>query len=123
VLQDECSEMPKNWNRRFKHNRDKIKTGDIYELAEVVRNLAIREAEKGLSTGEKQMYTRAKKILASELMYALEMDEEQVEAHLTGLLTDTPEGAAKRTSAVASVPAAREEDIDEADDEVVAAAE
>jgi len=46
VLGDECSEMPKNWNRRFKHNRDKIKTGDIYELAEVVRNLAIREAAK-----------------------------------------------------------------------------
>ena len=83
VLQDECSEMPKNWNRRFKHNRDKIKTGDIYELAEVVRNLAIREAEKGLSTGEKQMFTRAKKILASELMYALEMDEEEVEEHLS----------------------------------------
>jgi CarD family transcriptional regulator len=72
VLSDDVSEMPKNWNRRFKHNRDKIKTGDIYELAEVVRNLAIREQDKGLSTGEKQMYTRAKKILASELMYALE---------------------------------------------------
>ena len=89
VLQDECSEMPKNWNRRFKHNRDKIKTGDIYELAEVVRNLAIRESEKGLSTGEKQMFTRAKKILASELMYALGMDEQEVEEHLYGLLLDT----------------------------------
>jgi CarD family transcriptional regulator, regulator of rRNA transcription len=89
VLQDECSEMPKNWNRRFKHNRDKIKTGDIYELAEVVRNLAIREAEKGLSTGEKQMFTRAKKILASELMYALEMNEEEVEAHLYELLVES----------------------------------
>jgi CarD family transcriptional regulator len=86
VLQDECSDMPKNWNRRFKHNRDKIKTGDIYELAEVVRNLAIREHEKGLSTGEKQMFTRAKKILASELMYALEMGEDQAEAHLDDLL-------------------------------------
>jgi len=92
VLQDECSEMPKNWNRRFKHNRDKIKTGDIYELAEVVRNLAIRESQKGLSTGEKQMFTRAKKILCSEMMYALEMDEEKVDAHLTGLLLDAPEG-------------------------------
>src|ERR671924_1141377 len=92
VLQDECSEMPKNWNRRFKHNRDKIKTGDIYELAEVVRNLAIREAEKGLSTGEKQMFTRAKKILASELMYALEMNEEQVEDHLYSLLTESGDG-------------------------------
>ena len=86
VLSDDVSEMPKNWNRRFKHNRDKIKTGDIYELAEVVRNLAIREQDKGLSTGEKQMFTRAKKILASELMYALEMGEEQAEEHLDQLL-------------------------------------
>jgi CarD family transcriptional regulator len=86
VLSDECSEMPKNWNRRFKHNRDKIKTGDIYELAEVVRNLAVREQDKGLSTGEKQMYTRAKKILASEMMYALEKSEDDAEAYLDDLL-------------------------------------
>ena len=86
VLQGDVSEMPKNWNRRFKHNREKIKTGDIYELAEVVRNLALRDHEKGLSTGEKQMYTRAKKILASELMYALDKDEEQVEVYLDELL-------------------------------------
>ena len=88
-LQDDVSEMPKNWNRRFKHNRDKIKTGDIMELAEVVRNLAIREHEKGLSTGEKQMYTRAKKILASELMYALEKDEEEAELYLDELLAES----------------------------------
>ena len=88
VLEDSESEMPKNWNRRFKYNRDKIKTGDIYELAEVVRNLAIREAQKGLSTGEKQMFTRAKKILASELMYALEMDEDGAEAYLDELLEE-----------------------------------
>src|SRR5580700_2442008 len=94
VLQDECSEMPKNWNRRFKHNRDKIKTGDVYELAEVVRNLAIREAEKGLSTGEKQMFTRAKKILASELMYALDKDEDEAEAYLDALLSRSPDGDA-----------------------------
>jgi CarD family transcriptional regulator len=88
VLRDDVSQMPKNWNRRFKHNRDKIKTGDVYELAEVVRNLAIRESEKGLSTGEKQMYTRAKKILASELMYALEMDEGEAEEHLDSVISD-----------------------------------
>ncbi|HEY5194730.1 MAG TPA: CarD family transcriptional regulator [Solirubrobacteraceae bacterium] len=86
VLTAEVSEMPKNWNRRFKHNRDKIKTGDIYELAEVVRNLALRESEKGLSTGEKQMFTRAKKILASELMYALDKDEDEAESYLDELL-------------------------------------
>jgi CarD family transcriptional regulator len=88
VLRDDVSQMPKNWNRRFKHNREKIKTGDVFELAEVVRNLAIRETEKGLSTGEKQMYTRAKKILASELMYALEMREEEAESHLERLIEE-----------------------------------
>jgi CarD family transcriptional regulator, regulator of rRNA transcription len=97
VLQDDISEMPKNWNRRFKHNRDKIKTGDIYELAEVVRNLAIREHEKGLSTGEKQMFTRAKKILASELMYALDKDEDEAEDHLDNLLAEA--AGAKVTTA------------------------
>jgi CarD family transcriptional regulator len=89
VLTAEVSEMPKNWNRRFKHNRDKIKTGDIYELAEVVRNLSLRESEKGLSTGEKQMYTRAKKILASELMYALDKDEDEAEGYLDELLANS----------------------------------
>ena len=88
ALSGESTEMPKNWNRRFKHNREKIKTGDVYELAEVVRNLAIREWEKGLSTGEKQMYTRAKKILASEFMYALDKDEEGAEEYLDGLLEE-----------------------------------
>jgi len=87
VLRDDVSDMPKNWNRRFKHNRDKIKTGDIYELSEVVRNLALREHEKGLSSGEKQMYTRAKKILASELMYALDKTESEAEAYLDELLS------------------------------------
>ena len=88
VLTGEVSDMPKNWNRRFKYNREKIKTGDVFELAEVVRNLAIREWEKGLSTGEKQMYTRAKKILASEFMYALGKDEEGAEAYLDSLLEE-----------------------------------
>jgi CarD family transcriptional regulator len=90
VLRDDVSDMPKNWNRRFKHNRDKIKTGDIYELAEVVRNLALRENEKGLSSGEKQMYTRAKKILASELMYALDKNEAEAEEYLDSLLSRSP---------------------------------
>jgi CarD family transcriptional regulator len=94
VLRDDVSDMPKNWNRRFKHNRDKIKTGDIYELAEVVRNLALRENEKGLSSGEKQMYTRAKKILASELMYALDKNEDEAEQYLDELLSRSPDGGA-----------------------------
>lgn len=86
VLEDDGTQMPKNWNRRFKHNRDKIKTGDIFELAEVVRNLSIRDMDKGLSTGEKQMFARAKKILASELMYARDMSEDDAMEFLEGLL-------------------------------------
>jgi len=85
------TEMPKNWNRRFKHNRDKMKTGDIFELAEVVRNLALRDGEKGLSTGEKQMYVKAKKILASELMYAKNMSEDEAIEWLEGVLTGSVE--------------------------------
>ena len=80
--------MPKNCNRRFKHNRDKMKTGDIFELAEVVRNLSLRDHDKGLSTGEKQMFVKAKKILASELMYAKDMDEEEAAVWLDDLLAD-----------------------------------
>jgi CarD family transcriptional regulator len=80
------TEMPKNWNRRFKHNRDKMKTGDILELAEVVRNLALRDHDKGLSTGEKQMYVKAKKILASELMYAKAMTEDEAAVWLDEVL-------------------------------------
>ena len=86
VLSGGSTEMPKNWNRRFKHNRDKMKTGDIFELAEVVRNLSLRDHEKGLSTGEKQMFVKAKKILASELMYAKDMNEEEAAAWLDEVL-------------------------------------
>ncbi|MFY9470317.1 MAG: CarD family transcriptional regulator [Solirubrobacterales bacterium] len=93
VLQDAVSEMPGNWNRRFKHNREKIRTGDIFELAEVIRNLAALEADKGLSSGEKQMFVRAKRILASEFMYALDLSEEDSEAHVDELLAQREDAA------------------------------
>ena len=86
VLHGSGTNMPKNWNRRFKYNRDKMKTGDVFELAEVVRNLSLRDQEKGLSTGEKQMFVKAKKILASELMYAKGMDEDEAAAWLDEVL-------------------------------------
>ena len=88
VLRGDPTKMPKNWSRRYKHNRDKLKTGDIFEVAEVVRNLAIRHAIKGLSTGEKQMFSKAKKILASELMYARDVSEDDAAAFLDGVLDD-----------------------------------
>ena len=86
VLHGDGTNMPKNWNRRFKYNRDKMKTGDIFELAEVVRNLSLRDQEKGLSTGEKQMFVKAKKILVSELMYAKTMDEDETALWLDEVL-------------------------------------
>ena len=97
VLQGDGTKMPKNWNRRFKHNRDKMKTGDIFEMAEVVRNLAQRDQEKGLSTGEKQMFSKAKRILASELMYAKSMDEDEAREFLEEVLEEI--GEARRARA------------------------
>ena len=104
ALSGGSTDMPKNWNRRFKHNRDKMKTGDILELAEVVRNLSLRDHEKGLSTGEKQMFVKAKKILASELMYAKGMDEEQAAEWLEEVLADV--GASKKKTSKANATAA-----------------
>jgi CarD family transcriptional regulator len=107
------TDMPKNWNRRFKHNRDKMKTGDIYELAEVVRNLALRDGEKGLSTGEKQMYVKAKKILASELMYAKALSEDDALAWLEETLTAGAKAKPARKVAVV----ADDDDDDDLDDD------
>jgi len=101
------TDMPKNWNRRFKHNRDKMKTGDILELAEVVKNLSLRDHEKGLSTGEKQMFVKAKKILASELMYAKDMDEDEAAEWLDGVLADVgTNGDAKKSRTKAATATA-----------------
>jgi len=77
---------PANWSRRFKNHQEKLKSGDVYQVAEVVRNLALREKSKGLSAGEKNMYTKARKVLVSELSFALDVSEEialdQVEVSL-----------------------------------------
>jgi CarD family transcriptional regulator len=101
------TQMPKNWNRRFKHNRDKMKTGDVLELAEVVRNLSLRDHEKGLSTGEKQMFVKAKKILASELMYAKGMDAEEAAEWLEDVLSNVgANGGKKRTTRAKTAAAA-----------------
>lgn len=77
---------PANWSRRFKNHQEKLKSGDVYQVAEVVRNLALRDKAKGLSAGEKNMYTKARKVLVSELSFALDVTEDaamdQVEEQL-----------------------------------------
>jgi len=68
ILHDKTSEMSANWNRRYRENMEKLKTGDVVAVAEVVRNLMRTDREKKLSTGEKKMLTNAKQILSSEII-------------------------------------------------------
>ena len=77
VLKGDKTFMSENWNKRYRENMDRIKSGDIFELAEVVRNLLMLDNEKGLSTGERKMFNSAKQMLLSEmaLVSGLEVDE------------------------------------------------
>lgn len=86
VLRKKEARMPTNWSRRYKNHVEKLKSGDIYQVAEVVRNLSIRDKDKGLSAGEKRMLNRARQILVSELTFALEVDEETAEKRLDEVL-------------------------------------
>ena len=79
ILGENETEMSANWNKRYRDNMDKMKSGDIYEVADVVRNLSFKQKEKGLSTGEKKMLNNAKQILASELVLAEHASQEEVE--------------------------------------------
>ena len=96
VLRKKEARMPTNWSRRFKNHVEKLKSGDIYQVAEVVRNLSIREADKGLSAGEKRMLARARQILVSELTFALNVDEETAEARLDDVLKGEDKPPAKK---------------------------
>lgn len=80
ILRGQKSKMPQNWNRRYRLNMDRIKTGDIYEITSVVRNLTILESEKGLSTGERKMLSNAKQMLLSELVLVTGEPYEEMEA-------------------------------------------
>jgi CarD family transcriptional regulator len=68
---------PANWSRRFKNHQEKLKSGDIYQVAEVVRNLALREQSKGLSAGEKSMLEKSRQILVSELSISMDVTEDE----------------------------------------------
>ncbi len=78
---------PTNWSRRFKNHQEKLKSGDVYQVAEVVRNLALREATKGLSAGEKAMLVKARSVLVSELSFALNLSEDDALKKLEEQLT------------------------------------
>ena len=80
ILRQNGTSMSANWNRRYRANLEKIRSGDIYEVAEVVRNLIKRDREKGLSSGERKMLESARQILISELALAAEMEEEKAQS-------------------------------------------
>ena len=79
VLETNSTEMSTSWNKRYRDNMEKMKSGDIYEVADVVRNLSFKQKEKGLSTGEKKMLLNAKQILVSELTLAENANKEEIE--------------------------------------------
>jgi CarD family transcriptional regulator len=90
VLQGEQPEMSTNWNRRYRNHLEKIKSGDIYEVAEVVRNLMLRDREKGLSTGESKMLDTARQILISELILVQNVEHSEIVGILDDIFAPAP---------------------------------
>ncbi|EME36574.1 MULTISPECIES: CarD family transcriptional regulator [Kocuria] len=86
VLQADDVEEASNWSRRYKANVEKLASGDVLKVAEVVRDLWRRDKDRGLSAGEKRMLTKARHILTSELALAKDIDEEEAEKRLDDIL-------------------------------------
>lgn len=79
ILEGDSTNMPQNWNRRYRKNMERIKSGDIFEIAAVVRNLTLRDEERSLSTGERKMLNEARQMLVSELVLVTDKGQEEVE--------------------------------------------
>ena len=79
ILRAPEGKAPKNWSRRFKANYEKLRSGDIFQVAEVVRNLATRDVDNGLSAGEKRMLNKARQMLLSELAAATKKSEDKTD--------------------------------------------
>ncbi len=82
------SDCTQSWNKRYRENMLKIKSGDIHEVARVVKALMCRDREKGLSTGERKMLTNAKQILISELVLAKNKSQSDIEDMIEGLVSE-----------------------------------
>lgn len=87
-IEKEQEDEEENWNRRYRENLDRIKTGNIYDVADVVCTLSAREKEKGLSTGDRKMLTTAKQILISEIMLASSKSEQEVSDIIENMLNN-----------------------------------
>jgi len=80
------AEMTQNWNRRYRENMQRLKSGDLHEVARVVKGLMTRDVEKGLSTGERKMLHSAKQILISEIVLSKKLSYEEVESRINAAL-------------------------------------
>lgn len=87
ILKSEKTEMSKNWGQRYRENLETIKTGDIYEIADIVRNLTILDMTKGLSASEKKMLTNSKRIIVSELVIIGALEKEEASQMIDDLIT------------------------------------
>ena len=85
-MEDIQVDMTSNWNQRYRENMLRIKSGNLLEVAKVVKGLTYRETQKGLSTGERKMLHSAKQILISELVLAQSMPYEAVEERVNKVL-------------------------------------
>ena len=100
ILRAEFTEEPTNWSRRYKANLEKLASGDVNKVAEVVRDLWRREHDRGLSAGEKRMLAKARQSLVSELALAKKLQEDEAEKVLDEVLEEAPKPAsADATSA------------------------
>jgi CarD family transcriptional regulator len=91
IFKTGTTDMCNNWNKRYRENMTKIKSGNIYEVAGVVKNLMCRDQEKGLSTGERKMLNSAKQILISELVLAKNMKQEEIETLIENMCKELTE--------------------------------
>jgi CarD family transcriptional regulator len=89
ILRAAHVEEPTNWSRRYKANLEKLHSGDVMKVAEVVRDLWRRERDRGLSAGEKRMLAKARQILVSELVFAMDSSEEEAERAIDKVLDES----------------------------------
>ena len=80
------AEMTTNWNRRYRENMQRLKSGDLHEVARVIKGLMTRDGEKGLSMGERKMLNSAKQILVSEIVLSKKLTYEEVELRINAAL-------------------------------------
>lgn len=106
ILQDGFVEEPGNWSRRYKANQEKMASGSVYRVGEVVRDLWRRNLDRGVSAGEKRMLEKARQILVSELALAQQLSDADASVLLDEVLAAVPAPTAMDSDASSAAGAA-----------------